>query len=195
MPACAPAKSALVLPLPPPPQIRVPASCVQVLTCLVFTSMCVSALLLGRRSNDAMGRVVTGIVAATCMLPCRVLLPWLYKAANAPLQAPKVWAWPLFKYRMRSSAVRGPSSSVSPAPRVCCFGGVLRTGSTAYSATPLRPLAPLSCLRKSPSPPRSRCIRGPSVWTTCRGGRRWLARPQSTRSPSHLSLAMLTALT
>ena len=93
----------------PPPPIRAPASCVQVLTCLVFTSMCVSALLLGRRSSDATGRAMAGIVAATCMLPCRVLLPWLYKAANAPLEAPKVWAWPLFQARKDRKPLRAVS--------------------------------------------------------------------------------------
>ncbi len=51
---------------------------------MVFTSMCVTALLLGRRSSDAMGRILAGLIAAVCMLPCRMVLPQLYKSANAP---------------------------------------------------------------------------------------------------------------
>ena len=58
--------------------------CVQVLACLVFTSLGVTALLLGRRSGSAIDRGLAGLVAAGCMLPCRMLLPRLYKAANAP---------------------------------------------------------------------------------------------------------------
>ncbi len=56
----------------------------QVLACLVFTSLGVTALLLGRRSGSAIDRGLAGLVAAGCMLPCRMLLPRLYKAANAP---------------------------------------------------------------------------------------------------------------
>jgi hypothetical protein len=58
--------------------------CVQVLACLIFTSLGVTALLLGRRSGSAIDRAFAGMVAAGCMLPCRMLLPRLYKAANAP---------------------------------------------------------------------------------------------------------------
>jgi hypothetical protein len=56
----------------------------QVLACLIFTSMCVTALLLGRRSGSPLDRALAGIVAAGCMLPCRMLLPRLYRSANAP---------------------------------------------------------------------------------------------------------------
>ena len=59
----------------------------QVLACLAFTSMCVTALLLGRRPNETQGRILAGVVAAACMVPCRVLLPKLYQSANAPLAA------------------------------------------------------------------------------------------------------------
>ena len=58
---------------------------VKVLACLVFTSLCVTAMLLGHRSSDVVSRVIAGVVAAGCMLPCRMLLPRLYKSANAPL--------------------------------------------------------------------------------------------------------------
>ncbi len=56
---------------------------VLVLACLVFTSMCVTAMLLGRRPDQVEGRIVAGIIAAGCMLPCRLLLPMLFKSANA----------------------------------------------------------------------------------------------------------------
>jgi hypothetical protein len=47
--------------------------------------MCVTALLLGRRqSDDVVDRVFAGMVAALCSFPCRVLLPKLFKSANAP---------------------------------------------------------------------------------------------------------------
>ena len=83
----------------------------QVLACLAFTSLCVTALLLGRRSNETVGRIMAGAVAAACMLPCRMLLPNLYKAANAPLRAPVVWSWP----RPKSlGGRRRPVSAPSP---------------------------------------------------------------------------------
>jgi hypothetical protein len=57
----------------------------QVLACMVFTSMGVTAMMLGRRPSDPVSRILAGLVAAGCMLPCRILLPRLYKSANAPL--------------------------------------------------------------------------------------------------------------
>jgi hypothetical protein len=62
----------------------------QVLACLVFTSMCVTALLLGRRPEETQGRLIAGAVSALCMVPCRVLLPYLYKSANEPPAPPGV---------------------------------------------------------------------------------------------------------
>jgi hypothetical protein len=56
-----------------------------VLACLTFTSLCVTAMLLGHRSSNVTSRAVAGVVAAACMLPCRIILPRLYKSANAPL--------------------------------------------------------------------------------------------------------------
>ncbi len=56
----------------------------QVLACLVFTSMCVTALLLGRRASGTMDRGIAAIIAALCMLPCRTILPFLYRSANGP---------------------------------------------------------------------------------------------------------------
>ncbi len=41
---------------------------VSVLACMVFTSMCVSALLLGRRSFDLQGRAWAAMIAAACMV-------------------------------------------------------------------------------------------------------------------------------
>ena len=55
---------------------------VLVLACLVFTSMCVTAMLLGRRPDQVEGRVIAGFVSAACMLPCRTLLPKLYRSVN-----------------------------------------------------------------------------------------------------------------
>ena len=57
---------------------------VVVLACLLFTSMCVTAMLLGRRPAQVEARIVAGLVSAACMVPCRVLLPKLYRSANAP---------------------------------------------------------------------------------------------------------------
>jgi hypothetical protein len=96
----------------PSPSLPCPSLApLQVLACLAFTSLCVTALLLGRRSNETVGRIMAGVVAAACMLPCRMLLPSLYKAANAPLKAPVVWSWP----RPKSlSGRRRPVSAPSP---------------------------------------------------------------------------------
>ena len=74
------------------------------LACLIFTSLCVTALLLGRRSSDARGRIVAGMVAALCMLPCRILLPRLYKSANAPLND----EWTPLRAIKDWAATRGP---------------------------------------------------------------------------------------
>lgn len=60
--------------------------CPQVLACMVFTSMGVTAMMLGRRPSDPVSRILAGLVAAGCMLPCRIVLPRLYKSANAPLE-------------------------------------------------------------------------------------------------------------
>ena len=57
---------------------------------MVFTSMGVTAMMLGRRPSDPVSRALTGLVAAGCMLPCRILLPRLYKSANAPLEEREV---------------------------------------------------------------------------------------------------------
>ncbi len=73
-------------PPPPPEPPRLPSrrcAADQVLACLVFTSMCVTAMLLGHRSGTPLDRALAALVAAGCMLPCRMLLPRLYKVANA----------------------------------------------------------------------------------------------------------------
>ncbi len=41
---------------------------VVVLACLVSTSLCVSALLLGRDSFDSHGRILASVIAAACMV-------------------------------------------------------------------------------------------------------------------------------
>jgi hypothetical protein len=61
---------------------------VLILGSLMFTSLCVSALLLGRRPENTQSRLFVGFIAALFMIPCRVLLPMLYKAAHDP---PRVW--------------------------------------------------------------------------------------------------------
>ncbi len=61
---------------------------VLVLACLLMTSMCVTAMLLGRRPDKVQGRVVAGMISAACMLPCRLLLPMLFKSANAAPYVP-----------------------------------------------------------------------------------------------------------
>jgi hypothetical protein len=84
----------------------------QVLACLAFTSMCVTALLLGRRPNETQGRILAGMVAAVCMVPCRVLLPKLYKSANAPLPAPAPMPTKDALSRIGAQGQRGRSLSV-----------------------------------------------------------------------------------
>ncbi len=85
------------------------------LACLALTSMCVTALLLGRRPNETQGRVIAGFVAAACMLPCRLLLPNLYKSANAPLKAPVVRSWPNLPRRVRAGRCLGAVHNVTGA--------------------------------------------------------------------------------
>ena len=88
----------------------------QVLACLAFTSMCVTALLLGRRPNETQGRILAGVVAAACMVPCRVLLPKLYQSANAPLAAAMI---DNAVGRARSGGKAAPSGAARAVS--CCF--------------------------------------------------------------------------
>jgi hypothetical protein len=55
---------------------------VMVLAAILFTSMCVSAMVCGRRPDAVQSRVITGMLAAVCMVPCRLLLPLLYRSAT-----------------------------------------------------------------------------------------------------------------
>ena len=83
-----------------------------VLACLLFTSMCVTALLFGHRSEQLGTRLVAGVVSALCMVPCRVLLPALYRSANAPLVAGSTASTVTSRTDSRQpSANRGRSSS------------------------------------------------------------------------------------
>jgi hypothetical protein len=79
----------------------------------VFTSMCVTALLLGRRSGTVLDRFLAALVAAGCMLPCRMLLPRLYASANAP---PGPGDVPWGPASSKHSAARG-SGSQQPSGR------------------------------------------------------------------------------
>jgi hypothetical protein len=62
-------------------QLGVPER-VMVLAAILFTSMCVSAMVCGRRPDAVQSRVITGMLAAVCMVPCRLLLPLLYRSAT-----------------------------------------------------------------------------------------------------------------
>jgi hypothetical protein len=65
---------------------------VMVLAAILFTSMCVSAMVCGRRPDAVQSRVITGLLAAVCMVPCRMLIPHLYRTAT---QLP---AWRIERY-------------------------------------------------------------------------------------------------
>jgi hypothetical protein len=76
--------------------------------------MCATALLLGQRPRETQGRVLAGLVAAACMVPCRVLLPKLYRSANTPLVTPTPLPSNASMRRVRGGALdtRGGPASV-----------------------------------------------------------------------------------
>ena len=86
-----------------------------VLACLVFTSMCVTAMLLGRHPDQMAARVIAGLVSAACMVPCRVLLPKLYRLVNVPPKLEGRTTRPDVRLQNRARPSRhGPSRSRAP---------------------------------------------------------------------------------
>lgn len=72
--------------------------------------MCVTALLLGHRTSGAFDRAFAAVTAALCMLPCRTILPHLFRSANGP---PEEGA----RRKARAGpTTKGRSGSVQPEP-------------------------------------------------------------------------------
>ena len=104
---------------------------VSVLACLIFTSMCVTALLLGHRSDMVQTRIFAALVSAACMMPCRVLLPRLFRVVNAPPKTTKLKTLTIADIIAQARAMRAMTATT--APNVVDphgSGGVVHRGST-----------------------------------------------------------------
>jgi hypothetical protein len=114
------------------------------LAAILFTSMCVSALVCGRRPDAVQSRVVTGMIAAACMVPCRLVIPKLYRSAT---QLP-VW---LLSRRVAASQSRGGGGTAAgprrqnrrraPAQALCCCRKKRSESRLSEASTAVMPLS------------------------------------------------------
>jgi hypothetical protein len=113
----------------------------------VFTSLFVTAMLLGHRSGTILDRSIAGLVASLSMVPCRMLLPRLYRSANAPPALSKTSLRQALHTRSqatrKTAATRDGPGPVAPS-RALAMGASRAGVPGAVGAAPEAPAGPMT---------------------------------------------------